>query len=345
MIKLAFFDAKPYDKMGFDLYASQNNIKIKYFEARLTSDTVGLAQGYDAVCIFVNDEVDEYVISKLYDFNVKAILLRCAGFNNVDTKASFGKIHIYRVPAYSPYSVAEHTMALLLTSIRRIHKAYNRTRDFNFSLSELTGFDLFGKTIGIIGTGKIGKIFANICQGFGMNIICYDKFPDQNSGLKYVSVDELFEKSDIISLHCPLTDETNHLINQNSIGKMKKGVVIINTSRGGLINTEDLIEAIKDKKVGAACLDVYEEENDIFFRDFSNHIVQDDQLARLISLPNVIVTSHQAFLTKEALDNIAQTTISNLIAHFSGNPHLNNEVCYVCTNKENCQKIKNGKCF
>lgn len=344
-MKIAFFDVKQYDKTGFDFYSDLNNIKIKYYEPRLTADTVGLAQGFDAVCVFVNDEVDDYVVNKLYEYGVKVILLRCAGFNNVDTKACFGKIHVYRVPAYSPYSVAEHTMALLLTSIRRIHKAYNRTRDFNFSLTELTGFDLFGKTIGIIGTGKIGKIFANICNGFGMNIICYDKFPDKSSKLKYVDLQELFKKSDIISLHCPLTDETSYLINKNSIDVMKKGVVIINTSRGGLINTEDLIDAIKNKKVGAACLDVYEEENDIFFRDFSNHIVQDDQLARLISLPNVIVTSHQAFLTKEALDNIAQMTINNLISFFENKPNINNEVCYVCAKREECHKEKSGKCF
>ena len=313
MTKLAFFDAKEYDKNSFDIYARQNDIEIKYYEPRLTIDTVSLAKGYDAVCVFVNDIVNKEVVEKLKEYGIKVILLRCAGFNNVDTKACYGDIHVYRVPAYSPYSVAEHTMALLLTSIRRIHKAYNRTREFNFSLNGLTGFNLYGKTVGIIGTGKIGRIFADICNGFGMNVICYDKFPNKDSGLKYVSLEELFKESDIISLHCPLTDDTKYIINKDSMDLMKKGVVIVNTSRGALINTEDLIEKIKSKKVGAACLDVYEEEGDIFFQDYSGHIVQDDQLARLISMPNVIVTSHQAFLTTEALDNIAKTSIDNLI--------------------------------
>ena len=260
MTKLAFFDAKEYDKNSFDIYARQNNIEIKYYEPRLTIDTVSLARGYDAVCVFVNDIVNKEVVEKLKEYGIKVILLRCAGFNNVDTKACYGDIHVYRVPAYSPYSVAEHTMALLLTSIRRIHKAYNRTREFNFSLNGLTGFNLYGKTVGIIGTGKIGRIFADICNGFGMNVICYDKFPNKDSGLKYVSLEELFKESDIISLHCPLTDDTKYIINKDSMDLMKKGVVIVNTSRGALINTEDLIEKIKSKKVGAACLDVYEEE-------------------------------------------------------------------------------------
>ena len=330
MTKLAFFDAKEYDKNSFDIYARQNDIEIKYYEPRLTIDTVSLARGYDAVCVFVNDIVNKEVVEKLKEYGIKVILLRCAGFNNVDTKACYGDIHVYRVPAYSPYSVAEHTMALLLTSIRRIHKAYNRTREFNFSLNGLTGFNLYGKTVGIIGTGKIGRIFADICNGFGMNVICYDKFPNKDSGLKYVSLEELFKESDIISLHCPLTDDTKYIINKDSMDLMKKGVVIVNTSRGALINTEDLIEKIKSKKVGAACLDVYEEEGDIFFQDYSGHIVQDDQLARLISMPNVIVTSHQAFLTTEALDNIAKTSIENLINFNKGTPIRENEVCYMC---------------
>jgi D-lactate dehydrogenase len=260
-------------------------------------------------------------------------------------KYAFGKIHVLRVPKYSPYAVAEHAMALLLTSIRRIHKSYIRTKDFNFSLSGLTGFDLYNKTIGVIGTGKIGQVFIDICKGFKMNVLGYDKFPnkelEEKGIMKYVSLDELFIKSDIISLHCPLTEETYHIINSESIEKCKKGVVIINTSRGGLIDTEALINGIKSRKIGAACLDVYEEEADFFFEDYSNHIVEDDLLARLISLPNVIVTSHQAFLTKEALENIAETTINNIKEFFETN-HCENELCYKYDKTEDC---KNGICF
>ena len=259
---------------------------------------------------------------------VKMIALRCAGFNNVDTKACFGKLHVFRVPAYSPYAVAEHAMALLLTVNRKIHKAHNRTREFNFSLAGLTGFDLHEKTVGIIGTGKIGLIFANICKGFGMNILAYDKFPNPNAGLQYVELPELLAKSDVISLHCPLTEETHHMINTEAIEMMKKGAVIINTSRGGLIDTEALIGGLKAEKIGAACLDVYEEEGDLFYEDFSGDIIQDDKLVRLIAMPNVIVTSHQAFLTKEALDNIASTTVSNLVKFFSGSPDESTEVLY-----------------
>ena len=227
----------------------------------------------------------------------------------------------------SPHAVAEHAMALLLTINRRTHKAYIRTRDFNFSLQGLAGFDLYGKTVGVIGTGKIGRVFADICKGFGMNILAYDKFPAADSGLNYVELPELFAKSDIISLHCPLTDETRHIINADSIAQMKKGVTIINTSRGALVNTEDLINGIKEKQVGAACLDVYEEEGDLFYEDYSGHIVQDDKLVRLIAMPTVIVTSHQAFLTNEALDNIAATTVNNLTRFFSGDPDTTTEVC------------------
>ena len=327
-MKLAFFDTKTYDVPGFDRYGVPAGVEIKYFEPNLNEDTVSLAAGFDAVCVFVNDTVNAAVVEKLYQLGVKAIVLRCAGFNNVDIKACQGKLRVFRVPAYSPHAVAEHAMALLLTINRRTHKAYNRTREFNFSLQGLAGFDLYGKTVGIIGTGKIGRVFADICKGFGMNILAYDKFPAPNSGLQYVDLPELFEKSDIISLHCPLTEDTKHIINAASIARMKKGVTILNTSRGSLINTEDLINGIKEKKVGAACLDVYEEEGDLFYEDFSGHIVQDDKLVRLIAMPNVIVTSHQAFLTNEALDNIAATTINNLVSFFSGNPDTSTEVCY-----------------
>ena len=286
---------------------------------------MSLANGFDAACVFVNDTVDAVVVDRLYEMGVKAIVLRCAGFNNVDIKACEGKLRVFRVPAYSPHAVAEHAMALLLTINRRTHKAYIRTREFNFSLQGLAGFDLYGKTVGIIGTGKIGRVFADICKGFGMNVLAYDKFPAANSGLNYVELPELFEKSDIISLHCPLTEETRHIINAESIAMMKKGVTIINTSRGALVNTEDLITGIKDRKVGAACLDVYEEEGDLFYEDYSGHIVEDDKLVRLIAMPNVIVTSHQAFLTNEALDNIAATTVNHLTRFFTGDPDTTTE--------------------
>ena len=327
-MKLAFFDTKSYDIPGFDRYALPAGIEIKYYEPNLNRDTVSLANGFDAVCVFVNDTVDAVVVDRLYEMGVKAIVLRCAGFNNVDIKACEGKLRVFRVPAYSPHAVAEHAMALLLTINRRTHKAYIRTREFNFSLQGLAGFDLYGKTVGIIGTGKIARVFADICKGFGMNVLAYDKFPAANSGLNYVELPELFEKSDIISLHCPLTEETRHIINAESIAMMKKGVTIINTSRGALVNTEDLITGIKDRKVGAACLDVYEEEGDLFYEDYSGHIVEDDKLVRLIAMPNVIVTSHQAFLTNEALDNIAATTVNNLTRFFSGDPDTTTEVCY-----------------
>ena len=344
-MKIAFFDAKTYDRAAFDKLAGANGIEIKYFDIKLNEDTVELALGSDAVCVFVNDTVNSNVIDRLCELGVKAIALRCAGFNNVDMKYAYGKIHVVRVPAYSPYAVAEHAMAMLLTSIRRIHKAYIRTRDFNFSLKNLTGFDLYGKTVGVIGTGRIGRVFIDICRGFGMKILAYDKFPaqdlDNGDTVRYVNLDELFEKSDIISLHCPLTDETYHVINEASIAKCKKGVVILNTSRGALVDAEALLAAIKSRKVGAACLDVYEEESDLFFEDNSGHIMDDDVLARLISMPNVIVTSHQAFLTEEALVNIAQTTINNLIELFEKG-QCPNELCYRFETTQDC---KTGKCF
>ena len=317
-MKLAFFDAKPYDKPAFDRYAADAGIKIKYYETKLNEDTVELATGADAVCVFVNDTVNREVIDRLYELGVKTVALRCAGFNNVDIKHAAGKIRVVRVPAYSPYAVAEHAIALLLTSIRRIHKAYIRTRDFNFSLNGMTGFDLHGKTVGVIGTGRIGRVFIDICLGFGMKVLAYDKFPaeglDNGDTVRYVTTEELFAKSDIISLHCPLTEETYHIINEQSLSACKRGVVLINTSRGALVDAEALLSAIKARQVGAACLDVYEEESDLFFEDNSGHILEDDTLARLISMPNVIVSSHQAFLTEEALSNIAETTVENLVA-------------------------------
>ncbi len=343
-MKIAFFDAKTYDRESFAPFDGQNGLQFKYFETRLNPDTAELAAGCEGVCIFVNDVADQAVIERLYELGVKIIALRCAGYNNVDMKAAFGKLHVFHVPAYSPYAVAEHTMAMLLTSIRRIHKAYIRTRDFNFSLQGLTGFDLYGKTVGVVGTGKIGRVFIDICRGFGMKVLAYDKFPAADSGIEYVELMELMERSDIISLHCPLTAETRHMIDAAAIERMKKGVVILNTSRGALIDAEALLEGIKSRKIGAACLDVYEEESDVFFEDYSGHIVNDDVLARLISMPNVIVTSHQAFLTAEALNNIAETTVNNILGYFE-REDSSNELCYHCGNIENCKKSRKKKCF
>lgn len=344
-MKIAFFDTKPYDKQFFEKYGEDYGIKFKFFETKLNEDTVDLAQGYDGVCAFVNDTVDAAVIDRLTEMKVNILALRCAGFNNVDMKHAFGKLHVLRVPAYSPYAVAEHTMALLLTSIRRIHKAYIRTRDFNFSLAGMTGFDLHGKTVGVIGTGRIGRVFIDICRGFGMKVLAYDKYPaeglDNGDSIRYVELDELFAKSDIISLHCPLTEETRHIINEDALNSCKRGVVILNTSRGALVDTEALLAGIKSRQVGAACLDVYEEESDFFFEDFSGHIMEDDTLARLISMPNVIVTSHQAFLTNEALENIAETTVKNL-SEFAETGQCPNELCYRGGTAEDC---KCGKCF
>ena len=344
-MKIAFFDTKPYDKPSFDKYGAQNGVSFKYFETKLTEDTVDLAKGFDAVCVFVNDTVNAAVIDRLHELGIKVVALRCAGFNNVDMKYAFGRIHVLRVPAYSPYAVAEHTMAMLLTSIRRIHKAFIRTRDYNFSLAGMTGFDLHGKTVGVIGTGRIGRVFIDICRGFGMKVLAYDKFPaeglDNGNTIRYTTLDELFEKSDIISLHCPLTENTYHVIDEASLAKCKRGVVLLNTSRGALVDAEALLQAIKTRKVGAACLDVYEEESELFFEDFSGHILDDDTLARLISMPNVIVTSHQAFLTEEALSNIAETTVNNIVGYFK-NGECPNELCYRCGNAEDC---KIGKCF
>lgn len=343
-MKIAFFDAKPYDLPAFEKYGAERGMEFAFYDTKLNINTAALAAGCEAVCVFVNDVLDAPVIDRLCGLGVKLVALRCAGYNNVDLEHAFGRLHVVHVPAYSPYAVAEHAMALLLTSIRRIHKAYNRTKDFNFSLSGLTGFDLHGKTVGVVGTGRIGRVFIDICRGFGMNVIAYDKFPAENSGIEYVSLGELFERSDIISLHCPLTEETHHLIDAAAIERLKKGAVIINTSRGALIDAEALLEGIKSRKVGAACLDVYEEESDVFFRDFSGHIMSDDVLARLISMPNVIVTSHQAFLTEEALDNIAETTVNN-IASFFGEGICDNELCYRCGRIETCKKERCERCF
>ncbi len=345
MINVAFYDAKPYDKPSFEHYGDLNGVQFKYFETKLCEDTADLAKGCEAVCVFVNDTVNAAVIDRLFALGVKLIALRSAGYNNVDVRHAFGKIHVVHVPAYSPYAVAEHAMALLFTSVRRIHKAYNRTREFNFSLTGLTGFDFHGKTVGVIGTGKIGRIFIDICRGLGMKVIAYDPYPSSESGIEYVELDELYMRSDIISLHCPLTDESKHMISAEAIAKMKEGVVIVNTSRGALIDAEALLDGIKSRKIGAACLDVYEEEADVFFEDRSGHILDDDLLSRLISMPNVIVTSHQAFLTEEALSNIAETTVNNIRSCFDNDGVCNNELCYRCGNIEKCKSNRKERCF
>ena len=315
MITIGFYDAKPYDIEYFNLINEQYGFKIKYIEARLNENTAMLSCDCDAVCAFVSDDVSAEVIDRLCSVGVKLIAMRCAGYNNVDVKYAENKIPVVRVPAYSPYAVAEHAMAMLLTLNRRTHKAFLRTRDFNFSLNGLTGFDLHSKTVGIIGTGNIGSVFIDICKGFGMKVIAYDvnrTMPD----VKYVELDTLFRNSDIISLHCPLNHSTYHMIDENSISKMKKRVFIVNTSRGALINSEDLLEALLDERVGGACLDVYEEEVNLFYEDNSETIIKDEILSRLIGLPNVIVTSHQGFLTREALTNIASTTLENISEFF-----------------------------
>lgn len=327
--KIAFFGAKLYDIASFDKVNEKYNYDIRYYKGHLNPNNVVLTQDTDVVCIFVNDTADAAVIDAMVDNGVKLLALRCAGFNNVDLKAAKGKLPVVRVPAYSPYAVAEYSLALMLSLNRKIHRAYWRTRDGNFSLNGLMGFDMHGKTIGIIGTGKIAKILIRLLKGFGMRILAYDLYPDMKfageEGISYVSLDELYRESDIISLHCPLTDQTKYMIDKDSIDKMKEGVMIINTGRGQLINTNDLIEGLKEKKIAAAGLDVYEEEGEYFYEDKSDKIIDDDVLARLLSFNNVIVTSHQAFFTKEALHNIAETTLQN-IEDFRCHRPLVNEV-------------------
>jgi len=321
MKKIAFFDAKPYDRTWFDQL--NQHYHIKYYEHKLTPDTISLAHGCEAVIPFVNDTLDRTVIDGLCQESIKMIALRCAGYNNVDRDAARGRIPVVRVPGYSPYAVADFTMGLLLTLNRKIHKAYFRTRDFNFSLNGLVGFDLHGRTVGVIGTGKIGQIFIRICQGFGMHVLAYDPYPVQDAGFPYVSLEELLAKSDIISLHCPLTEQTRHLINRDTIAQMKDGVYLLNTSRGMLVESESLLDALKSGKIAGAGLDVYEEETEFFFEDRSDTVQRDTLLSLLVSMPNVVLTSHQAFLTNEALHNIAQVTLDNLDAYFKDGTVLN----------------------
>ncbi|MCU0857500.1 MAG: 2-hydroxyacid dehydrogenase [Pontiellaceae bacterium] len=347
MKRIIFFDAKPYDHEFFDAANRRHGYEIKYIPNRLSADNAPSAAGYDAVCAFVNDDLSAPVAAILHRNNIRIIAMRCAGYNNVDLNSVFGKIHVVRVPAYSPYAVAEHAVALIMALNRKTHKAYNRTRDSNFSLSGLLGFDLHGKTAGIIGTGRIGQVLAGILKGFGMRVLAFDRFPKTDwaagAGVEYVELDELYCQSDIISLHCPLTPETKYMINEESLSRMKDGVMLINTSRGGLIQTQALIDALKNLKIGAAGLDVYEEEDGYFFEDWSGEVLTDDVLARLFTFPNVLVTAHQAFFTREALRNIAETTLANLEAFFQ-NGRLDNEICYRCT-KEACPRKKEGACF
>ena len=324
MITISFYDTKPYDKKYFNIINEQYGFTINYFETKLSARTAKLAEGSDAVCAFVNDDVSAPTIDALHKLGIKIIAMRCAGYNNVDIRYAQDKIPVVRVPAYSPHAVAEHAMALLLTLNRRIHKAFLRTRDFNFSLNGLTGFDLYGKTVGVVGTGKIGSAFIDICRGFGMKVLAYDVFPNLD-GVEYVDMETLLKRSDLISLHCPLTPATRHIINAKSIDNMKKGVFIVNTSRGALIDSEALLYGLLNEKLGGACLDVYEEESDLFYEDNSATIVKDDILSRLICLPNVIVTSHQGFLTGEALTNIASTTLEN-ISEFFADGSLDNQI-------------------
>lgn len=324
MFKVAFFDTKPYDKIYFDALKNDYGVEIEYFESKLTEKSAVMAKGSRAVVAFVNDDIGKDTITALKDIGVELIAMRCAGYNNVDLSAAKDVIPVVRVPEYSPHAIAEHALALLLTLVRKTHKAYIRTRDYNFSLNGFVGFDLHGKTVGIIGTGKIGATFIEICRGMGMKVIAYDPYPSQGY-IEYVSLEELFERSDIISLHCPLTSETYHIINNYSIRMMKDKVFIINTSRGALIDAEALIEGIRSGKVGGAGLDVYEEENDFFYEDLSESILKDDVLSRLIMMPNVLITSHQAFLTKEALRRIAEITLGNIKAFAEGQP-LENEI-------------------
>ena len=328
-IKVAFFDAKSYDRESFDKTNADYGFDIHYYKEHLTIKTVPLAKGADVVCIFVNAECNAAVINELVKNGVKLIALRCAGFNNVDLKAAKGRIPVVRVPAYSPHAVAEYAVALILALNRKIYRAVNRTREGNFALKGLLGFDMYGKTAGIIGMGRIAKELIKILRGFGMNVIAYDLHPDETFAREYevciLSLDELYAQSDIISLHCPLTPETTFLINNNSIAKMKPGVMIINTGRGKLIHTEDLIEGLRTKQVGSAGLDVYEEEKNYFYEDRSDKMIDDDVLARLLMMPNVVLTSHQAFFTAEALHNIALTTLNSILELSEGKP-LTNEV-------------------
>lgn len=329
--KISIFDAKPYDEVTFNKVNESFGFELVYHKEHLDRHNVILATGSDAVCVFVNAIVDSVVIDKLCSYGVKIIALRCAGFNNVDIAYAAGKIKVVRVPDYSPHAIAEHTLALMLSLNRKVHRAFLRTRDGNFSLNGFLGFDMNGKTAGVVGTGRIGKTVIKLLKGLGMHIIAYDLYPDnryaEEEQIKYVTLDELYANSDVITLHCPLTKETEYLICNESIAKMKDDVMIINTGRGKLIHTKHLIQNLISRKIGYAGLDVYEEESAYFYEDRSDEVITDDTLARLLSFNNVIVTSHQAFFTKEAMSNIASTTMQN-IKDFFDHKILINEVSY-----------------
>lgn len=322
-MKIAFFGTKPYDKIWFEPMGKDYGFDIRFIDLPCNEDTVFLAAGHDAVCVFVNDYVSAAMIDRLCEMGVKAILLRSAGFNNVDIRAAAGRIPVLRVPSYSPEAVAEYAMAMLLTVNRFTHKAYNRTRDFNMQINGLMGTDLFHKVAGVIGTGKIGQAMIRIFKGFHMQILAYDPYPNRNLDVRYVELSELMEKSDFISLHCPLTEETKHIIDSESIARMKNGVYLVNTSRGGLIDTEALVDGLRNKKFAGVGLDVYEEEEGLFYEDRSADIMQDETLARLTTFPNVLISSHMGFFTVEAMQAIATETLENAYAVENGLPLKN----------------------
>ena len=324
-MKIAVFSTQKYDREFLSAVPTEH--KFVFFEAQMNNDTVNLTQGFDGVCIFVNDHADSEIITELKNNGIKVIALRCAGFNNVDVKAAEkAGIRVVRVPAYSPEAVAEHAVALIMTLNRKTHKAYLRIKENNFSLERLTGFNIYGKTVGVVGTGKIGKAFCKIMLGFGAKVIAYDKHEDDEAkklGIKYVTFEEVLKNSDIISLHCPLTPETKYMIDWEAFANMKDGVMLINTSRGALINTKDAILALKRGKIGYLGIDVYEQEEHLFYKDLSENIIPDDTIARLMSFPNVMMTSHQGFFTKEALTEIAATTVGNIDCVAQGKPSPN----------------------
>lgn len=326
-MKIAFFSTQPYDKEYFERHNRQH--EIIFFEARLNEQTVNLANGCNAICAFVNDQLNAAVIKSLSEEGIKIIALRCAGFNNVDLAAAKeNKITVVRVPAYSPHAVAEHALALIMTLNRKTHKAYNRVREGNFSLHHLTGFDVYGKTVGVVGTGKIGQCFAHIMLGLGCKVLAFDLVADKEmevAGVEYLSLMDLLRQSDIVSLHCPLTEQTKHLINKDSLSVMKHGAMLINTSRGGLVDTKAAIAALKEERLGYLGIDVYEQEEKLFFHDHSGTIIGDDVIMRLMSFPNVLITSHQGFLTDEALTQIALVTLQN-VSDFEAGKKLENRV-------------------
>ena len=325
-MQIAIFSTQPYDREYLDR-ANDGRHELRYFNTNLTTDTADLAKEAAGVCVFVNDDLSAAVIGRLAGYGVRLIALRCAGFNNVDLDAAAEhNLTVVRVPAYSPQAIAEHALALILTLNRKTHKAYNRVREGNFSLARLVGFNLHGKTVGVVGTGRIGRAFCSLLQGFGCTVLAYDKYPDAEAvSAEYVALDELYTRSDIISLHCPLNEETRHLIDDDALDKMRDGVMLINTSRGGLVDTRAAIRALKQRKLGYLGLDVYEQEEALFFQDHSEVVLGDDQIARLLSFPNVLITAHQGFFTREALTQIAETTITNISAFDTGEA-LDNEV-------------------